>query len=75
MSIVQIEQDFALCADKFPDLICHSIAAQFMADDVIALFEFEQEAEGKVALVDEKHYRLVTGDDIDEAELRSYAET
>lgn len=46
LSIVQIEQDFALCADEFPELICHGIAAQFMVDDVISLFEFEQEADG-----------------------------
>lgn len=29
---VQIEQDLALCAEKFPSLICRPIAAQFMAE-------------------------------------------
>lgn len=39
LSIVQIEQDFAGCTHKFPSLICRPVAAQFMQDDVIALFE------------------------------------
>jgi hypothetical protein len=50
LGIVQIEQDFALCAHKFSNLICRAIAAQFMEDDLIALFEFEDSASG-VALV------------------------
>lgn len=41
LGVVQIEQDFAVCAEKFPSLICRPIAAQFMADDLIALFDFE----------------------------------
>lgn len=73
LSIVQIEQDFAMCADKFPDLICNGIAAQFMADDVIALFQFEETKDG-IGLIDERHYLLVPGDEIDDDELRSYAE-
>jgi len=42
MSVVQIEQDLAMCANKFPNLICRPIAAQFMGDELIALFDFEQ---------------------------------
>jgi hypothetical protein len=41
LGVVQIEQDAALCEHKFLDLTCRAITAQFMADDVIALFEFE----------------------------------
>lgn len=40
LSIVQIEQDHALCAHKFPNL-CRPIAAQFIHQDLIALFDFE----------------------------------
>ncbi len=43
LNIVQIEQDFALCASKFPSLICHPIGAQFMSNNTIALFEFESD--------------------------------
>ena len=39
---VQIEQDIAVCAEKLPTLICRPVSAQFMADELIALFEFEQ---------------------------------
>jgi hypothetical protein len=35
LGIVQIEQDFALCADRFPTLLCRALAAQFMEDDLI----------------------------------------
>lgn len=40
--VVQIEQDFALCAHKFPTLVCRPIGARFMESDLIALFEFEE---------------------------------
>lgn len=71
LSVVQIEQDFAVCRQKFPDLVCRSIAAQFMADDVIALFGFEMGDDG-VALIDEKHYRLVPPEAISPEELLVY---
>ena len=73
LSIVQIEQDFALCAHKFPSLICRGIAAQFMENDVIALFEFE-ETDGGVGVTSEKHYRLVAPHEVTEADLRAYRE-
>ena len=72
LSVVQIEQDFALCAAKFPDLICRPIAAQFMAGDLIALFAFESGTEG-VSIIAEKHYRLVPPDALTPEELRRYA--
>jgi hypothetical protein len=71
LSVVQIEQDIALCAEKFPSLVCRPIAAQFMRDDVIALFEFEV-TEEQVTVRDEKHYRLVSPDDLSAEELAQY---
>jgi hypothetical protein len=41
LSVVQIEQDLALAAQKFPGLVCRAIGAQFMEEGIIALFEFE----------------------------------
>lgn len=73
LSVVQIEQDIALCADKFPSLICRSIGAQFMEDDLIALFEFEQGKHG-IAISSEKHYRLVPGEEVTGDDLRAYRE-
>lgn len=69
---MQIEQDIALCAEKFPALICRPIAAQFVADDVIALFELE-ESENGVALIAEKHYRLVPSQEVTQDDLHTYA--
>jgi deoxyxylulose-5-phosphate synthase len=40
---VQAKQDIACCEEKFPGLICRAISAQFMADDMIALFELTLE--------------------------------
>lgn len=71
ISIVQIEQDFALCADKFPDLICRPVAAQFIGDNRIALFDFEQ-ADEAVAIRSEKHYRLVPEDEVSPEDLERY---
>ena len=71
LSIVQIEQDFAVCAHKFPLLICRPIAAQFMRGNVIALFEFEQGEHG-VGIATEKHYKLVPPDEVTEADLNVY---
>lgn len=71
LGIVQIEQDFAICASKFQSLICRPIAAQFMKEDVIALFEFEESSKG-IAIATEKHYRLVPPDELTEEELKSY---
>jgi hypothetical protein len=70
-SIVQIEQDVAVCADKFPSLICRPVAAQFMRDDLIALFEFVETDDG-VAIAEEKHYRLVPYDEITADDLATY---
>ncbi|RPH96226.1 endonuclease [candidate division KSB1 bacterium] len=71
LSIVQIEQDLALCAAKFPTLICRPVAAQFIEDDLIALFEFEDSKEG-AKISREKHYRLVPRGQLTKAELKAY---
>ena len=73
LSIVQIEQDAAVCAHKFPSLICRPIAAQFMAEGVISLFEFEESSSGLV-ISNEKHYKLVPHDEVTDEDLRKYRE-
>ncbi len=73
ISIVQIEQDHAMCQDKFPDLICRPIAAQFYEDN-IAIFAFESTESGLRVAV-EKHYRLVAQDQITAEDLRIYSES
>jgi len=58
LSAVQARQDILCCAAKFPNLISRTVSAQFMADDLIALFELRIE-DGMVKVADEAHYRLV----------------
>lgn len=72
LSVVQTKQDIACCAKKFPNLICRSISAQFMAEDLIAMFELTQE-EDEIKVVEEKHYRLVPADQIGPADLKAYS--
>jgi len=71
LSVVQIEQDFAVCAAKFPLLVCRPIAAQFMEAGVIALFEFES-GENGVTISSEKHYKLVSPKEVTDADLQTY---
>lgn len=71
LGVIQIEQDFALGAAKFPGLICKPIAAQFLANGAIALFEFELTEDG-IAINSEKHYRLVKSDELSSEELENY---
>lgn len=60
LSVVQAKQDIACCAEKFPHLICRSISAQFMDDDRIAIFELTVQ-DDQVRIVQERHYKLVSG--------------
>jgi hypothetical protein len=71
LSVVQIEQDIAMCAAKFPLLICRPIAAQFLREEVIALFELEN-AEGGIRIASEKHYKLVPPEEVTEEDLKNY---
>jgi len=71
IGVVQIEQDAALCAEYYPELTCRPIAAQFMNEGVIALFELKV-SDGGVAIVSEKHYRLVSPTEISDADLNEY---
>jgi hypothetical protein len=68
---VQIEQDFAVCKQKFPELICRPIAAQFMDGGAIALFEFVNSDDG-IRVASERHYKLVPPDDLTSQELATY---
>lgn len=71
LNIVQIEQDIALCNEKFQGLVCIAIAAQFMNDNLIALFGFQETPDG-VGLTIEKHYRLTLPKDVTQADLQAY---
>jgi len=74
LSVVQTTQDIACCAEKYQDLICRAISAQFIEDDLIALFELTVE-DSQVRVVQEKHYRLVPGKEISPKDLEHYKNT
>lgn len=72
LSVVQTQQDLRCCEEKFPRLVCRSVSAQFISDDLIALFELDLE-DGMVKVVEEKHYRLVPASKISDKELKLYS--
>lgn len=76
LGVVQVWQDMELCAEKFPDLVCRPIGAQFIADDLIAMFEFERGGRSEhkldIRIVTEKHYRLVPHSKLSRRELAAY---
>ena len=71
LSTVQIEQDLALCAEKFPRLICRPLGTQFLPDGGIAIMEFAQTAEG-LRLVTERHYQLAPINTLSDKEVEFY---
>jgi hypothetical protein len=71
MSTVQIEQDIALCAEKFGRLVCRPLGAQFLPDGGIAIMEFAQTEDG-LRLAAERHYQLVPKDALTDADIDLY---
>ncbi|WP_026332987.1 hypothetical protein [Thioalkalivibrio sp. ALE20] len=70
---VQISQDIQFVNERFPELRCRAVSAQFMDNDVVALFELVlQDNEIKVA--EERHYRLIPASQIDDEAIRNYHE-
>lgn len=67
----QLYQDLAYCREKYPNLICRALAAKFMSEGVIALFELTISGDS-VKIVQEKHYSLVPEGTISETELQDY---
>lgn len=72
ISTVQAAQDAAWCAQRWPALRCRPIAAYFIDSDTLALFELKVDGE-EVSVLEEKHYRLVDGDQVDQAQKIRYA--
>lgn len=73
LGVTQAEQDLAVCAEKWPKLVARPIAAQFMADDVIALFELTVQ-DDQIRVLREAHYKLVSAGDIDDQDRAIYRE-
>ena len=71
LSFVQASQDIAYCRERFPELLCRSVSAQFMADEVIAMFEIVI-AGGALKISEERHFRLVPAKEISSEDLATY---
>lgn len=75
LSVVQIWQDFKMCEAKFPELIPRPIAAQFMPEEIIAMFSFEWSGGYGITIApgSERHYKLVPPSLLSPEELAGYA--
>ena len=73
IGIVQITQDIEFVQQRFPGLKCRAMAAQFMEEGTIGLFELTLQ-DDEVKVVEERHYRLVPANDLDEEVIRNYRE-
>ncbi|MEX2614863.1 MAG: endonuclease [Alphaproteobacteria bacterium] len=71
IGIVQTTQDIRFVEQKFPKMRCRAIAAQFMEDNVVALFELTLQ-DDDIKVVDERHYCLVPASNLDQDAIRNY---
>ncbi|MBS0469750.1 MAG: endonuclease [Proteobacteria bacterium] len=64
IGVVQTTQDIRYCLQKFPELRCRPIAAQFLSEGVVALFELKLQND-EVRVSEERHYKLVPASEIE----------
>lgn len=70
----QTEQDIAFCHEKFPNLKCRAVSAQFMTNGRIAMFELALQND-EILIVSEEHYELVPATSISQEDLKMYSRT
>ena len=75
IGIVQVEQDYLLCREKYPSLTPRLVAVQFQHDEeeVIVMFEVIIKKDD-LQIVDERHYRLVPYAEISDGDLEDMAQ-
>lgn len=71
ISVVQTWQDIQFCKERYDGMAYRAVSAQFMTNDLIAMFNLTIVDDGLV-VVDEKHYQLVPRDQIDYDAIRDY---
>lgn len=71
IGIVQTSQDILYCGQAFPGLRCRPVAAQFLPDGIVALFELALQRD-EIKVVEEKHYKLVPAAELDPVAVRTY---
>lgn len=71
--IVQVMQDIEFCSQRYPYALCKPIALQFLTQSDVAILELSVEEISDVfvlSIVDEKHYTLVTENQISDNEIK-----
>ncbi len=71
LSVVQTRQDMLMCEEHFSELVCRAVSAQFMPNNLIAMFELGSE-DGRTVIQQERHYRLCSASEIDAEDLARY---
>lgn len=71
IGVVQTTQDIRFVEQRFPGMRCRAVAAQFMEEGIIALFELTLQGD-EVKVVEERHYQLVPADRLDAEAIRNY---
>lgn len=72
IGVTQAEQDLAVCVQRFPDLEARPVAAQFMDDDTVALFELAIQ-DDEIVVLAEQHYKLVLFEDVTDEDRALYS--
>ena len=71
IGIVQTSQDIRFVEEKFPGMQCRAVSAQFMDDEVVALFELTLQND-EVRIAEERHYKLVPAHKINHHTIKNY---
>lgn len=71
IGVIQTIQDLTFCQERYKGCVARAVSAQFMEDDQIAMIELVFDG-SDVSIVNEKHYKLVASDAIDEKDLKAY---
>lgn len=71
IGIVQTTQDIRWVEQKWPNMRCRAVSAQFMEDGIVAMFEIALQ-DDEVRVVDERHYKLVLAENLDLLAIRDY---
>lgn len=65
-------QDIAFCKSRYSNAICKPIALQFLSENDVAILELAVEEIDDIfhlSVVDERHYKLVSRNDIIDDEI------
>jgi hypothetical protein len=73
LGVIQTIQDVIFCQthDRYQHCVARTVSAQFMTDDVIAMFELAFDGDD-VSIMREKHYKLVGSAEITASDLNRY---